>query len=168
MKYSVSMYKKLCRIVAEEQTVLKKKEEFIEQMNFLGLKSTSIIQVCENPSYSANATERKLFLLEEYLKEARDSEVIIDCALKSTALIDYRYRDLFVQTYLLKDRNGKKRYPIHTAEEYGLDRRRFTKELDTALEKAMESEEMTALLNRIRDIAARNGREEYLNVFRRE
>jgi len=167
MKYSVTTYKKLMRLVAKEQSVIEKKWEIIEQENIFGLKSTSLIQVSDNFSYQSSL-EKKLIRYEEFVEEVEDSERIIDYAIKSVNMINRTERADFIEAYLDTDNVKRKKYLKNIAEEQQRDRRKITKEVNRAIEEALNKKEMIELVDRIKEIARRRNRTEYLEIFDRQ
>ena len=167
MKYSVTTYKKLMRLVAKEQNVIEKKWEIIEQENIFGLKSTSLIQVSDNFSYQSSL-EKKLIRYEEFVEEVEDSERIIDYAIKSVNMINRTERADFIEAYLDTDNVKRKKYLKNIAEEQQRDRRKITKEVNHAIEEALNKKEMIELVDRIKEIARRRNRTEYLEIFDRQ
>ena len=167
MKYSVKTYKALCRLVAEEQNLIEKKWEIIEQQNIFGLKSTSLIQISGNSSYQ-NLLEKKVIRYEEFVEEVEDSEKIIDYALKSTSMISPVERLDFVETYLVPSEGSRKKYLKQIAEEQDRDRRKITKKVDAAVAEALNKKEMVELIDKIKEIAWKRNRIDYMEVFNKE
>ena len=164
-RYSLQQYKELCRLVAREEKIIQKKRVVLYQMNVFGLKSTSVIQISSN-SYHPDKTTRKLIRYNEIEEEINDSQRIIELMLKTAEEIPPEYRIHVIDTYLIPDKYGGNRFPVNEAERYGLDRRIFKTEMDSAIESALEKRTVRACLNEIRKIAKRNDRQDYLEILK--
>ena len=166
-KYSLQQYKDLCRLAAKEEELIRKKKMMLYQMNVFGLKSTSVIEISSN-SYHQDRTFAKLIRYNEIEAEINDSQRIVDLMLKTAEEIAPEYRIHVIDTYMIKDRRGKNRFPINEAERYGYDRRSFKADLDRAIEDALNREATIACLDQIRILAKKNFRNDYLEVFNEE
>jgi len=165
MKYSVTTFKKLCRLAAGEQKFILQKKEYIESMNLFGIGSTSVVQIYDKKDPTRNTVESKLFLLEDLEREVNAYKKIYDCVLESAMQIDPVYRKFVIGIYLVSDDRSDRKSPSRIAEDFGFDRRKFVPDLDNAIKQALAEEEVTAKIDMIKKIALEYQREEYLKIF---
>ena len=95
---------------------------------------------------------------------SRIEKLIMECFY----CIDPEYRIYVYDLYLRPDRKKLKNSPAAEAERYGYDRRKFVPQLNEAMERSLNTETMSRILDEIRNIANENGIEELIQIFSEE
>ncbi len=167
MNCSVEQYIELCRVTLKEQKAMQKKNTILNIHQLLSLRSTSVIQIKGQPMYQNDSLGRKVIYYSDLERDVLISEKIIDLMRKTTELIDPSFSIHVMMTYMMSDNQGNMRFAKQEAEEFGYDRRVFKREMDQEIEKALGKPKMKELLNQIKQIAEKNGRLEYLSVFKK-